>query len=415
MKGSVYRKDGKWAYRFDLGPDPLTGRRRQPSKSGFERKTDAEKAMRAAITAAEAGRHVGASRRTVGEFLTEWHAAVQHAMRPNTWVKYGYCAGYVTRVIGETPLRELTPVRLNLLYTHLLKAGRVRPRGDQGAGLSASTVATVHRMLHRALGDAVRWGYLARNVAEDAAPPRVGKRPATVWTTEQLRTFVEHIQGDRLYALYLLIVTTGMRRGEAVGLRRQDLDLAAATVVPAVPRVVVDGQAGDGETKTESGERPRSLDPATLAALRAHVERWEKERADVGHTSDLLFCHPDGSNIHPDSVTDWFQGHARAAGLPVIRLHDVRHSYATAAFKAGVHPKVVSERLGHADVAFTLRTYSHVIPGMDAAAADLVAGQILGASEPLAPPADETPQDDDVHDPVHKEAGPLPECGGETG
>src|SRR5512143_2501194 len=169
-----------------------------------------------------------------------------------------------------------------------------------------------------------------------------------------------------------------MRRGEVAGLRRQDVDLDAGTVVPARPRIVIDGQAAESETKTEAGHRPRALDPVALGALRARVAQWEQERAEFGHTTDLLFCWPDGGRIHPDSITDWFQQHARAAGLPVIRLHDVRHSYATAALRSGVHPKVVSERLGHASVAFTLRVYSHVIPGMDAQAAGLVAGVILG-------------------------------------
>ncbi|WP_200902538.1 tyrosine-type recombinase/integrase, partial [Protofrankia coriariae] len=235
------------------------------------------------------------------------------------------------------------------------------------------------------------------------------RRPPTVWTPEQLRAFVEHTRGDRLFALYLLLVTTGMRRGEAVGLRRQDVDVAAGTVVPAIPRVVVDGLAAESETKTESGQRPRTLDRTTLAALRVHIRRWEQERELTGHTNDLLFCWPDGAHIHPDSVTDWFQGHARAAGLPVIRLHDVRHSYATAALKSGVHPKIVSERLGHADVAFTLRAYSHVIPGMDAAAAGAVAGLILGTTD-VEQDEDTTEshdQEGDVHPDVHPE-GPSP-------
>ncbi len=398
MKGSVYRKGDGWMYRFDLGPDPLTDKRRQPSRGGFATRKEADKALRAAITAADVGRHVTQSRRTVGQFLDEWCEAVAASVRPKTLAKYRLCKdAYVVPVIGTTLLQDLTPVRLNLLYGHLLKQGRVHRRGTQTAGLSRATVATVHRVLRRALADAVRWGYVARNVAEDARPPTVGRREATVWTPEQLRVFVNHIRTDRLFALYLILVTTGMRRGEVVGLRRQDVDLDTGTVIPHRPRIVVDGQAAASDPKTEAGRRPRTLDPVTLAALRTHVRRWEDERILTGHTNDLLFCWPNGTHIHPDSVTDWFQGHARTIGLPVIRLHDVRHSYATAALTSGVHPKVVSERLGHADVGFTLRTYSHVIPGMDAAAAGLVAGVILGPSE-------EDPRDD-VHRDVHPEDG----------
>jgi integrase len=149
----------------------------------------------------------------------------------------------------------------------------------------------------------------------------------------------------------------------------------------------------------------------TLAALRAHIERWDEERADVGHSTERLFCHPDGSNIHPDTVTEGFQDHARAAGLPVIRLHDVRHSYATAALKAAGASQGGQRAARARDVAFT-RTYSHVIAGMDAAAAALVAGHILGESKP---PADGATGNGPVHDPVHKEAGLPPQDGDETG
>jgi integrase len=145
-----------------------------------------------------------------------------------------------------------------------------------------------------------------------------------------------------------------------------------------LPLVVNDGQVLVSGPKTVSGARSVALDPVTLDALRAHVRRWDSEREDVGHTTELLFCWPDGRLIHPDSVTDWFQRYAREAGLPVIRLHDVRHSYASAALASGVNPKVVSERLGHSSVAFTLRVYSHVLPGLDKRAADVMAGLILG-------------------------------------
>ncbi|SBW21114.1 integrase family protein [Candidatus Protofrankia californiensis] len=379
MKGSVYKKDGKWAYRFDLGPDPLTGRRRRASKAGFATRREAATAMRQAIAAYEKGHHVQPSRRSVEEYLNEWHTAVRPTLARTTWTKYrNYKDAYVIPVIGQTALQELTPVRLNLLYVHLLDEGRVHRRKDQPPGLAASSVAAVHRMLHRALRDAVKWDYLVRNPAEDANPPKVRRIRHQVWSPEQLRAFVTHVREDRLSALYLLVITTGLRRGQLVGVRRADVDLDAGTITPRIPRVVVDGKAEDSDPKTDNADRTLALDPVTVEALREHIKRWEEDRTQFGHDTDLLFCWPDGSHIHPDTITDWFQKHARAAGLPVIRLHDVRHSYATAALKSGVHPKVVSERLGHADVAFTLKTYSHVIPGMDRTAADQIAKVIFG-------------------------------------
>lgn len=379
MNGSVSRRsNGSWEYRFDAGEDPLTGRRHRRGRSGFATRKDAQQALRKAVSAHETGRGVRADRRSVSDYMREWHSAVRSSLRPSTWVSYrNYMDAYVIPTIGETRLQDLSPVRLNLLYGHLLDQGRVKRPG----GLAPKTVRNVHLMLHRALADAVRWDILPRNVAEDATPPRTMRPRPTIWTPEQLGSFVRHVQGDRFYALWLLVVTTGFRRGELAGLLKGDIDLTHGTVTPSTPRVVVDGRAQESRTKTSSGERYLALDPTTAKALRAYIESWQLERDLLGQGTQLLFVWPTGSPIHPDTITTLFHKHCSAAGLPRIRLHDVRHSYASAALKAGVSPKVISERLGHATAAFTLQTYAHVIPGMDAAAANTVADLILTDEE----------------------------------
>ena len=379
MRGSVHKaENGTWSYRFTIEPDPLTGRRRVASKRGFRTKQEANRALRAAISAHESGRRVRPSRRTVEEFLNEWHRAIAPSLRSTTAANYRtYLDSYVIPYIGGSRLGDLTPVRLNLLYARLIESGRRKAPG----GLSAKTVQNVHRMLHRALRDAVKWDYLPRNVAEDAEPPRVRRVRPDVWTPEQLRAFTDHVRDDRFYALWLLVVTTGFRRGELAGLRRDDIDLDNARVSPSVTRVVVDGHAEDSEMKTRSGERSLALDPVTREALRGYIAFWEQERRALGQTSSLLFVWPNGQPLHPDTITALFHKHCEAAGLPRIRLHDVRHSYATAALKAGVPAKIVSERLGHATAAFTLQVYTHVIPGMDQQAATTVADLILGQIE----------------------------------
>jgi integrase len=256
-------------------------------------------------------------------------------------------------------------------------------------------------MLHRALKDAVRWGYLPRNVADAVDPPVGRSAERHVWTPDQLGAFLEHVRADRLYALWLLVATTGMRRGELAGLRWVDIDFANARVSPQRPRVVVDYAVQVSEPKTAKGRRALALDAATLAVLREHQTRQAEEKAVIGagyQDSGLVFTWPDGAPIHPDLITRWFEQHSRAAALPKIRLHDVRHSYASAALAAGVPAKVISERLGHATVGFTLDTYSHVLPGLDAAAAQAVAQLILrgngtGPAQPIADPAVDKPVD----------------------
>jgi integrase len=263
----------------------------------------------------------------------------------------------------------------------VLDHGRVRGQG----GLSPKTILNVHRTLHRALRDAVRWDLLPRNVAEDAQPPHAGRAKMRVWEPEQIRRFVDEVRGDRFYAMWLLAATTGMRRGELAGLRASDVDFRHGRVNPSAPRVSVDGQVRESETKTQAGNRSMALDPTTLAALREYVSTWREERRLLGQGGRLLFVWPDGTPLHPDTMTGLFRKHMAAAGLPAIRLHDLRHSYATAALKSGVSPKIVSERLGHTNVAFTMQTYMHIIPGMDEQVANEVAALILGtdrADEP---------------------------------
>jgi integrase len=234
------------------------------------------------------------------------------------------------------------------------------------------------------------------NRADDVDPPHGASPQQQVWTPGQLRAFLAHVRNDRLYALWLLVATTGMRRAELAGLCWSDIDFARARLAPRLPRVVVNYQVHESDTKTASGRRSLALDPATLEALGDHRRRQAEERAlaEIGDDNDLVFTWPDGRPLHPDLITDWFQRHAKRVvwqqdgqqkvGLPAIRLHDVRHSYATAALAAGIPAKIVSERLGHANVQITLDTYSHVIPGLDEQAAATVARLILEGPNPAS-------------------------------
>lgn len=382
MTGNVSRRgSGEWEYRFDIASDPLTGKRRRMTKSGFSTRREASQALTKAAAAHGQGRGSKPTRRTVENYVNEWHQAVKGALRPSTWVNYrNYLDAYVIPVIGQSALQDLTAVRLNLLYSHLLEHGRVKGPG----GLAPKTVQNVHRMLHRALRDAVKWDLLPRNFAEDAEPPRASRPRPSIWTPEQLGAFVLHVRDDRFYALWLLVATTGLRRGELAGLQERDIDFGTRTVSPSIPRVVVAGRAVASEAKTQAGVRNLALDPDTLRALELYLETWRNERTMLGQDTPLLFVWPSGRPLHPDTITALFHAHCKAAGLPRIRLHDVRHSYASAALKAGIPAKVISERLGHSTAAFTLQTYTHVIPGMDASAANTVASLILGTRNAAA-------------------------------
>jgi integrase len=386
MRGSVYKRGSTWTWHVDVVVDPVTGKRKQQTKGGFKTRRECQAALNEALTALRSGAFVEPSKRTLGSFLVdEWLPAV-HNVRPSTFSNYRtHIRTYVVPALGAVPLQRLSPAQLNAFYQVLLAKGRLR----DGQGMAPKTVHNVHAILHRALKDAVRWGYVARNAADAVDPPKGLAAERQVWTPEQLRVFLHHVREDRVYAAWLLVATTGLRRAELAGLRWVDIDLVAGRVSPRRPRVVVDYAVVESDAKTPKGRRSLALDPATLTALKGHRVRQAEEKAIVGtgyQDSGLVFTMPDGSPIHPQRISAWFMQHTRAAGLPRIRLHDVRHSYATAALAAGIPPKVISERLGHATIAITMDTYSHVIPGLDEHAADTVARLILGDGEPATDP-----------------------------
>jgi integrase len=198
------------------------------------------------------------------------------------------------------------------------------------------------------------------------------------WNADELRTFLDHVHDDRLYAAWRLLAQTGMRRGELLGLRWRDLDLEASRC--AIVRTLIDGPRKPRFSEPKGGQpRNVALDPNTVAALRAHRKRQAAEQlalAPAYTDHGLVVCREDGAPLRPRSFSRVFERQARAAGLPRIRLHDLRPTHATLALAANVHPKVVSERLGHAKVSITLDTYSHAIPALQEEAAATVAALI---------------------------------------
>jgi integrase len=238
-------------------------------------------------------------------------------------------------------------------------------------------------MLHRAWEDFAAWGWAKRNVIADAHPPRVPRKGRKIWTVAQLQTFLHRARSDRFFALWLLETTSGMRRCELAGARRDLLDLDAGTLAIEITRVVVDGRVIESDGKTENAQHVLALDPFTLAALKVHVEMLDEEQEEFGpdyQGHGVLFCWENGTPPHPDTITRRFKRLSAAAGLPEIDLHDVRHSYATAGRAAKIDWKALSQRIGHADVAFTLKQYVQTDLEADRQVANTLATLIIGGS-----------------------------------
>lgn len=378
-RGSVFAKDGGWAFRVDAGVSPETGKRRQLLRQGFRTKRAAEQALAEAQQSVVQGAVVAKSSMKVGDFIDQWLETQRGRLRPSTLYSYSVTAKRIRSGLGHVQVQALTPLQIEAFYADLMATG-----GRTGKPLSAKTVRNTHVVLRKSLADAERLGIVQRNAAASAKGPAIERPEFGVWTSDQLRTFLASIEDHRLYATFLLLATTGMRRGEALGLRWRDVDLDARQLAVVQNLTNVNGALTVGKPKTARSRRVLYLDDTTVAAIRRHQELQRDELrgfpTEVEGAGDLVFRDEAGEAVPPDWFSREFRQLVEEAGVPIIRLHDVRHTYATLALKAGVHVKIVSERLGHASIAITLDLYSHVIPGLARDAADQVAGVIFGTN-----------------------------------
>ena len=369
-------KNNRWYVLVDVptGPD---GKRRRRGVGGFKTKREAKAAEAEALRRIRDGVFVEPSRLTLGAYLTEmWLPSMRNQVRATTLGGYRHnVRAYLVPRLGNIRLQQLTTARVGAFYGELVVSG-----GREGRPLSPKTVRYVHTTLRRALRDAMADGLVVRNVAAQARPPRARRVEMRTWTAEQVGIFLASVREDRLYAAWLLLATLGLRRGELLGLRWADVDLNGGRIAIRHTLVMVDGKPAMAEPKTAKGRRSLTLAPEVLDSLRVHHAHQVAERLSQGtdySDSGLVITAEDGRPMHPETLSGVFVRRAKRAGLPPIRLHDLRHSVASILLARGVHPKVVSDMLGHATIALTLDTYSHVIPSLQQEAANVVVAAVL--------------------------------------
>jgi len=368
------KKRRTWFYVVDV-PAP-GGRRRQVKRRGFGTKKEATVAEAEVLADVRRGRYVRPSRSTVGQYLVEtWLPARRADLRPSTI--HGYekvVTGRIVPMLGDVPLSALDVATVEAFYGRLLTSG-----GKNGRALSAKTVANAAGVLSAALADAVRLRLLPHNVTSDARLPRRSQREMSAWTAAEAERFLASVRESRLWPLWRLALASGLRRGELAGLRWRDVDVAAGSLQVAHTRVTA-GKVVEGEPKTKAGFRVVALDDETVGTLKAWRRTQTEERLLLGagwRDTGYVFTNELGEPPYPGQFTKWWNTAVKAAGVPRIRLHDARHTSATLLLRAGVPVKVVSQRIGHADVAVTMRIYQHVTAQDDRAAADAL-GQVLG-------------------------------------
>ena len=400
-QGSIKRDaSGKWFFVVDMSS--ADGKRRQVRKRGFATKKEAQAELSELQHQVRSGGYVEPSKQSFGAFLTEWLEVIRPTVRPSTWASYERnMRVHVLPRIGDYPLQGIDAGVIAKLYAALLADGHrgvngyAKPRDDstnsRPAGLAPRTVAYIGTIMHRAFDDAVRWKRLLVNPADAVKRPKIPNASSTVmaWDAATLADFLTRSkaysgkggQPDRYYAVWVLLATTGLRRGEALGLRWSDVDLDARVLSVSQTVIAVEHQLVLGTPKTAAGARAVELDNLTVTALREHRRAQLEERLLMGAgftDHGFVFCLPDGRPYHPERVSSEFDRRVLKWQLPRITLHGLRHTWATLALRGGVHPKVVQERLGHSTIGITLNTYSHVSVGMQRDAAETVAGLIFG-------------------------------------
>jgi integrase len=382
MKGHIReRSPGKWAVILDLHDENGNRRRKWHSFAGTKRQAQQECAR--LVTLMTTGNYVEPTRQTVAEFLDEWLAFIKPSVAPKTLERYAeICRKSIAPQIGDVTLAKLKTDRIDAAFSQALQTGRRDGKG----GLSPRTVHHMRRVLIKALNQAVTWDRLPRNPAQATTPPKVERQKMLAYDAGQTGELLEAMRPTRMFIPTLLAVMCGLRRGEILALRWRHVELGDNMRRLAIVQSAEQTKEGIRYKEPKSGRaRTVALSSTVVAELKAHRARQAEEQLRLGLRPDadsFVVAQLDGSPLQPRSLThEWIRLIGKTS-LPRIRFHDLRHTHASQMLAAGVHPKIASERLGHATIGITLDLYSHVMPGMQADAAEQVDAAIRKALKP---------------------------------
>ena len=356
----------------------LVARRQIVLPERYGTKREAQTRLTTELGAAITGNFTEPAKLTVAEFLEkDWLPTIKGTIKETSEVAYRvHVKQRLVPELGKILLQKLPRRDIDLMIARL----QTEP-GPRGKPLSPASCVAVKSCLKRALGSAVQWSLIQRNPALGGQKIKVRRPQIATWTREELSLFLSLQDGSRLYPLWRTLAATGMRRGEALGLRLEDLDLDAGRVSIRRSRSQAGYKVVEQDTKTGKG-RVVALDAETVAALRQQMQQQLDDADKWGaawQASGHVFTRENGEPWQPDRITKLFDQAVKAAGVKRIRLHDLRHTHATLMLQANVHPKVVSERLGHTQIATTLDLYSHAIPALQESAAEVFASLLTTA------------------------------------
>ncbi|MDX3968131.1 MAG: tyrosine-type recombinase/integrase [Bradyrhizobium sp.] len=368
MKGHIReRSPGRWAIVLDVrDPQSAKRKRRWHSFQGTKRQAQTECAR--LIADLQRGTYLEPNKILVSQYLDHWLEHIHSQVSPRTYERYAEIARKnVAPLLGAIRLTQLKPAQISCAYSTALKTGR-----SDGKGLSPRTVHHCHRILKQSLKQAVRWQILANNPADAVAPPKVERKAMQTYDVAQTAKLIDTMRGTPLFVPTILAALCGLRRGEIAALRWGCVHLDAGQMAIVQSAEQMNNAVRLKEPKTGRA-RTVALPSLVVEELTTHrVERAETLlRLGIRLSEEhFVCCHDDASMMQPTYLTHQWLKAIRRSGLPIRRLHDLRHTHATQLLASGVHPKIASERLGHSKVGITLDLYSHVLPGMqeDAAA-----------------------------------------------
>jgi integrase len=375
MSGHIRRRgERSWELKFDLGTDPLTGKRTIRYQSFKGTKKEAQAKLTELLSEYHRGALVDASKETLSEFMSRWDTDwASHNVSLKTAERYRQLiVNQIRPHLGTMPVQRVKPVHLNSLYATLLKSG-----GIDGGALAALTVGHVHRLLRRMLGHAAQWGVIASNPAALVGPPRVAQTEIEIIREDEIKIVLNALRNRDLplYTIATVALATGMRRGELVALRWKDIDLDGGKL--RVEQSLEQTRAGlrFKSPKTKHGRRTITIPPAVVSDLRAHWKAMQEQRLALGlgrsAPNDLVFTMWDGSPRKPNALTnDWLRASAIIGRR--INLHALRHTHASSLIAAGIDILTISRRLGHANPKITLSVYGHLYGNTDDKAAQAV-------------------------------------------
>lgn len=372
MRGNIrQRAKNSWTITIELPKDEITNKRRQKYYTVKGSKKDAEKFLTEKLRELDTGLIIDTKKMKFGEYLDYWKDKTFNNLEITT--KEGYIQKidkHIKPYLGNILLENLKPLHLQNFYEEKLKNGKLDGKG----GLSARTVLALHRIIHSALQQAVKWQLVIRNVAEAVEPPKAKKYKASFLTDKQTEELIAKARNTDIYIPIMIAIYTGARRGEILGLNWNNVDLEKGIIKIVDNLCATTNGLIIKQPKTNSGIRTIAISKSLVKILKNHKINQMKNKIRLGESykeNNMVCCYEDGHLFNPKRFSAKFNELLQGNNLPMVRFHDLRHSHASLLVKMGVQPKEISSRLGHSNIGITMDLYSHLYEETDREVANM--------------------------------------------